>query len=229
MFDVTKYCHQYHTEKLTVIDRIIPEEICECIVTRALQIVAEGKAKHIDYSGRGTNDVLDGGGDYRYEVFDMKDVTHYFSELVLLYHSLLPMLSIITHNDVITSPHPGSEITLKVYQGKGATQGWHYDTNAITALLYLTTNQEGATICEIKKHHPRWRTPQIEVLKIYPKAGSLLLMKGREVWHCSEALSSGSKVVVPLNYYLKDDTWRPDGIDELIYGGARKENVHLSQ
>ena len=221
MFDINKCCYQYHNNKLTIISNIIPEDICENMAKRAEQLASSGKTIHVDSKGLGTSDVLDGGGDYLYKVMDMNKVIQYFPELVPFYHGMVPLISAISHCNVITSPHPGSEVTLKVYQGNGTTQGWHYDTNAITALLYLTTNQEGATVCKIQKHHPSRKNPRIETRKIYPRAGSLLLMKGREVWHCSEPLINELKVIVPLNYYLNNDTWRPEGIDELVHGKKR--------
>ena len=218
MFDINKHFYQYHYNKLVLIDKILPEIICQNLANRAEQLAISGKAIQVNSKGKGTSDILDGGGDYLYKVMDMQKIITYFPELVPLYHSMVPLISVITHGDVITSPHSGSEITLKIYQDKKAAQGWHYDTNTITALLYLTTNQEGATVCKVQKHHPSWTKPKVKTHKIYPRAGSLLLMQGREVWHCAEPLINEIKVVVPFNYYLKNDTWRPAGIDDLVYG-----------
>jgi hypothetical protein len=218
MFNINKHFHNYHYNKLTVIDNILPKDICQNVVERIERLVISKKVIDVNFKGVGTIDILDGGGEYKYKVMDMEKVIQYFPELVLFYYSMLPLISVITHTEVITSPHPGSEIVIKVYEGSGATQGWHYDTNAITALLYLTTNQEGSTSCKIQKHHPSQKELKTKIRKIYPRAGSLLLMKGREVWHCSEPLINEVKIVVPFNYYLKNDIWRPSGIDDLIYG-----------
>ena len=43
-------------------------------------------------------------------------------------------------------------------------------------------------------------------------------MQGRRVWHCAEPIITETKIACPLNYYTVDDWWRPDGIDDLVYG-----------
>ena len=60
----------------------------------------------------------------------------------------------MTLQDVTTSTHkyPRSCVNVKIYRGRGSQQGWHFDTNTITALLYLSTNQEAR---HLLRDHPR--------------------------------------------------------------------------
>lgn len=120
----------------------------------------------------------------------------------------------VVFRDVILSPYPRSAVGLKVHQGKGSTHGYHRDTNPISALLYLITDNTGGATRLHPLDHPA------RALRVVPQCGRMLLMRGREIRHCGESLTDAQvKIVAPLNYYTADDQWRPEGIDTLVYGG----------
>lgn len=169
MFDLARLRHDYHYKKFCVIEDLLPAHICEEILQKVTRLIAEKKAISLNFSGLGSDQVLDGGGVYQHKVIDGDVCRIYFPELVAFYHSMTPLVSVITDQDVVVSPYPKSDINIKIYGSNGDTQGWHYDTNAITALLYITTNAEGATACQVKANHPAKEKNAVLDYKIYPK------------------------------------------------------------
>jgi len=161
------------------------------------------------------------GGDYLHHIFKGNDIREHFPELVGAYHALLPLVSIVTCSKTLISPYPESDINIKAYPKGGGTIGGHYDTNAITVLIYLTTNSEAPLELEIPKSHPSKDIDWIENENIYASSGSMLLMKGREVWHRSKPTEKEEKFVVIFNYYVEGDTWRPDKFDAFVYNGSK--------
>jgi len=73
----------------------------------------------------------------------------------------------------------------------------------------------------IERNHPSYNKHKIEVRQVYAESGSLLIMKGREVWHTSEPTINEEKRVVVFNYYENGDTWRPKKFDDFVYDGIK--------
>lgn len=145
-------------------------------------------------------------------------------ELVTLYRSTLPLVSAITNQDAVLSPHQRSDINIKVYPPGGGTLGEHYDTNGITVLLFLTSNKEAPLRMQVPRRHPS-REPWVEKRNIYATAGSLLVMKGREILHDCEPTVTEQKISVVLNYYVRGDTWRHDEFDNFVCDGVSPETM----
>jgi hypothetical protein len=213
---------EYHNDLLTVVPDVIDADLLGAWNERVEQLLAAGRAIRRDEEGRGGGEVLDGGGAYRHFVLDGLMVRQHLPGLMVAYEVLKHVIAAVTLHDVRTAAraYPRSAVNVKVYRGEGSQQGWHYDTNAITGLLYLTTNREGGTLCRIPRDHPVEALRTHQERRVLPVAGSLLIMQGRRVWHRAEPMTAETKVVAPLNYYTADDLWRPEGIDDLVYGKA---------
>lgn len=140
-------------------------------------------------------------------------------ELNAVYHSILPLVSLITLKEAIISPYEQSDINIKAYPAGGGTLGEHYDTNGITVLLFLTTNKEAPLRMKIPRSHPA-KGEWIEHKNIYAQQGSLLVMQGREILHDCEPTVTEQKLTVVLNYYEQGDTWRPKQFDDFVYRGV---------
>lgn len=110
-------------------------------------------------------------------------------------------------------------MNIKVYPPGGGTLGEHYDTNGVTVLLFLTTKREAPLRMQIPRAHPSKGT-WTERRSIHATAGSLLIMKGREVLHDCEPTVNERKMTVVLNYYVRGDTWRHDSFDRFVYDGV---------
>lgn len=124
-----------------------------------------------------------------------------------LYHAARLVTEAVTCRPVILSPYPQSRITLKVY-GFRDCQGWHRDTNPVTALLVLRGSSPTFGARQIDRPAP-----------VAP--GSLLVFAGRHFRHMVPAEERRvPKVAVAFNLYHPEDTWRPADMDGLVYEGA---------
>lgn len=224
MFTLIKHQGGYHHDMHTIIDHILPKELCLELSDRVRKLIKENKVQLVSHSKQGTIDELDGGGDYLHHIFKGKDIREFFPELVGAYHSLVSLLSCVTCSETIISPYLDSDMNIKAYPKGGGTIGWHYDTNAITVLIYLTSNTEAPLKLKISRSHPSKKDSWTECEMVYASAGSMLLMKGREVWHISEPTDTEEKFVVVFNYYVEGDTWRPKKFDSMVYDGEKVNN-----
>jgi hypothetical protein len=146
---------------------------------------------------------------------------HQIRELIpdmhIWYQSLIPLWSAITFWDVITSPHVLSDCNVKIYQGEKAGHGWHYDTNGLTVLLYLSDNSTGGTRLQpLDNAHPQQEADTRTVV-VLPRKGHFLVMRGRKVYHCGESCENEVKIACPWNYYIAGDVWRPNSLDLVSY------------
>lgn len=225
MFELMKHQHEYQYGMRTVISNLLPVDLCLALQHRVKELSANGSVSLVNHSGKGTLSELDGGGEYLHHIFKGGDIRQYFPELVGAYHALLPIVSAVTCTKTLLSPYPESDINIKAYPAGGGTIGGHFDTNAITVLVYLTTNTEAPLEIEISRAHPSRPEGWVEYESIYAQAGSMLLMKGRDVWHCSKPTDKEEKTVAIFNYYVEGDTWRPEQFDAFVYEGSEVSEV----
>jgi hypothetical protein len=206
---IERAAQEYRERKYTVIS-VLTKKIARLIVSDALTEALKG------YGHR--RDVQDGeivpGGDRRHTVIDGLIVAAAVPDLMEIYDHLLPILRQITGKPVIRSPYPRSAVNVKIF-GVGDSHGWHYDTNALTALLSLNTCGSGGT--EIDFQDGR------EIVTVPCETGNLLIMDGRDLWHRGAPVERGDiKINAPLNYYYEGDTNRPEWADRLMYGEGVK-------
>lgn len=218
-FDAQRHARNYHYDFVTVIDDIVPASIHADLRHRINALVDAGAVALVDHAGKGTAAVSDLGGRYLHHIFLGDDVRAHLPEIATLYHALLPLVSVITNQDVVLSPHSRSDMNIKVYPPGGGTLGPHYDTNGITVLLFLTSNTEAPLRLQVPRQHPS-RAPWFEIREIHARAGALLVMKGREVLHDCAPTHNEQKITVVLNYYVRGDTWRHPGFDSFVYAGV---------
>lgn len=120
--------------------------------------------------------------------------------------------AVLPEKEVILSPYEMSDINFKIYN-KRDSQGLHYDSQPVSALLFLT---EGAPL-EIQLMTGEW----VEVL---PYPCLIAIFNGREMKH---RVPEGDveRVTMPFNLYFEDDQYRPDWIDEAIYNNKDYVNA----
>lgn len=106
MLDIVKLQREYFYDYATVIDRLIPENICDNLAERINEIIDLQEVDLVKHSSLGTDTVSDLGGDYMHHIFKGDDIRNHLPELGAIYHSLLPLISLITHTDAIVSPYP---------------------------------------------------------------------------------------------------------------------------
>ncbi|MGI4811891.1 MAG: hypothetical protein ACRYG5_15225 [Janthinobacterium lividum] len=220
-FNALQHCREYQYDYVTVLEELIPENICAALRQRVNELISKEQIKLVNHKGLGTYEVSDQGGQYLHHIFQGPDVRTHLPELCAIYHSILPLIGCVTNLDVVVSPHARSDINIKVYPKGGGTLGEHYDSNGITVLLFLTTNKEAPLRMQIPRSHPSKKLPCIERKNIYAKSGALLIMKGREVLHDCEPTVTEQKITVVFNYYARHDTWRHEKFDAFVYDGAK--------
>ena len=200
MFNINQHQHDYFYNLSTVIDCLIPDVLCDTLAARIIAIIDINGVTRVSHRHLGTDAVSDLGGEYNHYIFKGHDIREHFPELSIVYHALVPLISLITHTDTVISPYPASDINIKAYPPGGGTLGLHYDTNGITVLLFLTTNKEAPLRIQIARSHPRQKEPWIEHKKIFAKKGALLIMQGRKTLHDSEPTLTEQKLTTVYNY-----------------------------
>lgn len=214
---------QWAQRRLTLLESVLPGDLA-AMMAAGLEQAAAGvrggwPSPGVFYrdlpAGEERLDVLDGGGAYRHVQIDRYGVERNAPELVGLYHGLRMTLEAITGGEVLESPWLRSSVNVKVLLDAGDGQGWHYDTNSLTALLYLTdTTEETGTRVMLGEDADT-------MAAVVARAGDLLVMDGRHLWHRVPEHPGGTRITCPLNYYLPGDTDRPAGIDTLVYGSEQ--------
>ena len=115
MFDINKHNHEYFYDYATVIENLIPENLCDILADRVNQCVSKNSVEHVLHESLGTDAVSDLGGKYNHYIFKGQDIRNELKELVAIYHAVVPMISMITCSDIIVSPYPQSDINIKAF------------------------------------------------------------------------------------------------------------------
>lgn len=218
-FDIQKHRYGYLYDYYTIIENLIPDDICDRIAKNIDDVILNDLVKLVNHDGLGNDAVSDLGGKYYHHIFKGDDIRKYVPELECIYHAILPIVSMITCTDAVVSPYPLSDINIKAYPAGGGTLGLHYDTNGITVLLSLVSNLEAPLRAQIPRSHPSKNEPWIENREIYVKKGGLLLMQGRKVLHDSAPTTNEKKYSVIYNFYERHDTYRHEDFDNFVYYG----------
>lgn len=203
--DVSRHRQSYANLGYTVLREFVPNA-----TAWYERVLASGKAWDV-YTAQERREVRAGDGFLKYRAMDRFLADHVLPELGGLYFDTLSTIRELAHPEASTSPYERTAYYVKIYDPPDGQQGWHYDTNAITAILYLSSHpQTGYTAITSLDG------TGVHVVK--PEAGSLLLMQGRECWHRAEPTTSGTKVICPLNYYIGPAEPRDPRLDSIIFG-----------
>jgi hypothetical protein len=221
MFNISKLRNEYHYNYYTVLPEFLPDWLCKQLRDSAESLVNSGSVLFIDEVRAPSRLELEVGGRYRHYLIDGVTIRQQLPILTGIYHALLPFLKILTSENVIASPYPDSDINIKVYPPNGGTAALHKDTNWLTGLIYLTTNDEGALRMLWQNEDP-WQGTELGEqravhIDVLPISGSLILMQGRRLLHESLPMKSEAKMVVIFNYYREGDVRRPSGMDDARY------------
>lgn len=164
------------------------------------------KATRLERERKKDSKTLDGGGLYNHYIFDSLALAEISSAWESQYSRALEEAVVPKYPTAIESPYVRSKFSAKVYP-EGGEQGWHYDSNPITFLLYLSEGEGGETEF----------MPGPQTFTLVPKKGRAVMFEGRTLWHRSKPTKS-EKISCSWNFYRTGDVWRPEGMDELVYG-----------
>ncbi len=198
---------EFASRGFTIIDNVIdfPEEVSRKILS---------SNRFTEVSKPEPTTLIPGGkGSLKWQTLDRFSLDACAPEIGEVYCSLLPVLRSIVGSTIVVSEDERSAYTAKAYINDGDEQGWHYDSNEVTGVLYLTTScHSGFTeIHALNSDEP---------IQIHPKAGSLLILDGRECWHRATPVWNGDvKVVCPFNYFRAGSLQRRDSrMNPTIFG-----------
>lgn len=218
MFSTTLKQHQdeYQALGLTILSDIIPDNS----LSRAFhRIMPRDPSSFVDVNLEPDEESLTYGGLTKYKCFDYPTTLEIVPQVQGWYEALRPLIGLVANQDVILSPYPGSEVITLLYEGDGGQQEYHLDTQPITVLLYLNDN---ATSGATRAFALGGEGESTGMMDIFPKRGNILVMQGRRVKHCGLPVLSGTKMVMPMNYYVRGDTWRPENLQDPNYWENRK-------
>jgi hypothetical protein len=146
------------------------------------------------------------GGRALHEILDGFAVQEHFPELLVAYAKARETAEDVAGEPVILSPYPRSGVNLRVYRHTNSSDGWHYDSNPVSALLYLTSGGQPT----------RFKVSEDELLDVCPSTGLLLLFKGRTLLH-HVPTGDQLRITCPFNLYYPHDTFRPDYVDGVLF------------
>lgn len=210
---LSKYRAEFAANELTVIPNVLPLESIKKVVEA---ILAARPSEELDFDLEPDAESLTLGGITRYSGFDYSATLKAAPVVQGWYEAFLPLVREVTQKDAILSPYYESRVSTLVYRDNEGQQEYHYDTQPITALLYLTDNPT----CGSTTVHT-----DAGVVVQFPVAASLLIMSGKKYLHSGDAVTTGVKVAMPFNYYTTNDTWRPATLAAPGYWDTRKKRI----
>ena len=178
-----------------------------------------------------------GGRDLRYSVIDGEAIAASFPIIASLYDEMRDALSVATGREVV--PLAAARAAMNVnLTAPGGEYRWHYDRNALTAIVYLTA-VEGGDI----ELHPRYRLllgrlrhsrlqrfvdrvlqlPLARALAgkpvvVAPAAGRIVAMSGDRCLHSVRCVERGTRIALVFAYdYAGAKTAAAAELDRYLY------------
>lgn len=218
---------EFWNKGYAVIDELIPVELARAwgktALTRASDFPLKEGVKYIQKKFEVADDqTRDAAGVYNLVSIDGFASMAFFDGLGTWYDALTPFLSLFTGLDVVTSEDVKSAVTVMAYPPPAGQMLAHYDTNALTMLLYFTDNEDGGTeVLPLTSRRPTTLGKEDEITGpteiVLPRVGRAVIMQGRRVWHRAMPVAGKTKVSSAWNYYVKGDFWRPEGVSKRLY------------
>jgi hypothetical protein len=212
MIDIDRHWKEFQHHYLTVLEGALPEASVADVFLALMCGTPNGR---VDVDAPADPDTLTFGGITRYDYYDYPGILRFAPTVRGWYDALLPLVQAITGMKAIQSPYFDSSVLALIYRDNEGQQEYHYDTQPITVLLYLNDNPDSGATAAYR------RNDDGKLTLVYPKRGNILLMRGRDLKHAGLAVTSGVKMVMPMNYYVEGDTWRPAFLEDKDYWTKR--------
>jgi hypothetical protein len=176
----------------------------------------------------------------RYKVIDGEIIKNSFTRIWDLYQNKVLQLAREQSGldlNVLDSEKVGVNINIMAPQL--STYRWHYDRNAVTAILYLNTVEGGETVLfpnyrillKNKRlstlqqsldrgiHFPPLRSLFVKKSVVPPKSGKLVMMAGNKCWHSVRALQGNEeRINIIFAYDVKsEESGMNENLDAYLY------------
>lgn len=149
-------------------------------------------------------DLLDEGGPRSYSVVEHDHLRPYIPQLSESYAAVVDEMKRRGYA-ARESPYSKSAVTAKRF-APGDKQGWHLDTNPLTALWLTRAPRRTPALI--------WDDALGTTHSLSASDGDMVLFEGRKVRHCVPEVQPDDVIeMVLFNIYLDDDLWRPEGMD----------------
>lgn len=198
----------YKNTGYTISQNVISHKTCDSWIT-SLSNNLVSHSNHVEMQEK-KRTISAGKGDSIHKIFDRYSVDKILPEINKIYTNLLfNELKAHLKENIILSKYSRSAYYIKFYIPPDGQQGWHYDTNDYTYLIYLTDNEDG---------HTEVNCLNGEKKNIKPKKSQGLFLNGKGCYHRALNVNESLKAVLILNYYKPNHEPRNMNIDPLIFG-----------
>lgn len=196
------------------VQRLVSAERCAMWCAALDAVISVGGIPRRVYETPADPAILNDGGLFDHYIVDGFECRAIFPDMHHVYAMTADLVAHLTELEVIASPYERSAVNVNRYDPPTGQMSAHYDSNPISGILYMTTLPDGGTTFLGEDGEPFHQE--------LPVAGDLLVFKGRTIKHRSDQVRSGVKVVGVWNFYTREDTWRPTGMDDFMYGKPRR-------
>lgn len=176
----------------------------------------------------------------RYKVIDGEQIREHLSKIWKLYQSVInELVSQVTNSHFVALANARVGVNVNIMSPGLSEYRWHYDRNAITAILYLNEVEGGETelypnyrILVKNKNHMRIqqmldRSLQVGLIRdvfggktvIKPSPGRLTIMRGDRCWHSVRSVQgTRERISVILAYDVPDAQFPMEtSLDSYLY------------
>ena len=174
------------------------------------------------------------GRSLRYQVLDGDRIFRSFPHVVSLYFDVL---ALVRQYDPHLQPLSNQTACLNVnFTPAGGEYRWHYDRNAVTAILFLNSVDGGQTEMypHFRVHLGRWKDTRLQLaldrtlrhlarfvrpVVVDPAPGRMILMRGDSCLHSvGEVKGSVDRISVIMAFDPPGQVFRPaGGLDSYLY------------
>jgi hypothetical protein len=178
----------------------------------------------------------DGERSLRYKVIDGDAIGEALPSLTKLYDDVRQL---VQQRDRRLEPLPNRTASVNVnLTPPGGEYRWHYDRNAVTAILFLNRVEGGQTEMypNFRIHLARWKDSWLQraldrllracrwaaglLLVVAPAPGRMILMRGDRCLHSVRRVESGERINVIMTFDLPGSRFRAaENLDPYLYSG----------
>lgn len=150
-----------------------------------------------------------------YSLVTGRAITTELPELDALYRGVaLKLANRISPCALVTSGNERSAVNINIIHNRGARYEWHYDSNPMTGILYLTSTNPA------RGGELLFRSElTADITSLTFAAGQLFIFDGRQAHGVNQLLDDGPRVCAVMNFYIEgEEPYRPTDLDAALYG-----------
>lgn len=183
----------------------------EAIRSRALRLAVPAVLR-----GGSSTSLEAGDFELHYSIVTGRTIAAELPELYALYRgTALELANRTSPRALVTSRDERSAININVMRNRGSRYEWHYDSNPVTGILYLTsTNSARGGELLFQSEFTA------DITSLTFAEGQLVIFDGSRAVHgVKQLLDDGPRVCAVMNFYIAgEEPHRPTDLDAVLYG-----------